>query len=251
MLTSLFEQAAIPSGRAILVHARLRGIKEQSGEEYRKLADELLSCLLACRPSLLLIPAFTIYGYMSMRIFHSGYAHSEVGRFSEELRRRGYRRTPDPMYSVLDILDALPSDLDHSRTFGQGTLFDYLENQESIVINFDIPGFYATPVHGVELRREVPYRFLLDFPGRIQTDGEPWREISYQAYVRKVSPYGTGSYPPYNYSRRSDYLRRQGVIAECHNSGGHLAWADLGDFCRAIDAALAKDPWFLVDQPSA
>ena len=68
--------------------------------------------------------------------------------------------------------------------------------------------------------------------------------------MRKVSPYCTGSFPPYNYQRRSDYLRRQSVITEWYNSGGHLAWADLGDFCRAIDAALAKDLWFLVDQPS-
>ena len=41
MFADLFEQARIPSGRAILVHARLRGIKEQSGEQYRRLADEL------------------------------------------------------------------------------------------------------------------------------------------------------------------------------------------------------------------
>jgi hypothetical protein len=47
MFASLFEQARIPSGRAILVHARLRGIKEQSGEQYRRLTDELLSCHLA------------------------------------------------------------------------------------------------------------------------------------------------------------------------------------------------------------
>jgi hypothetical protein len=251
MLASLFEQASIPSGRAILVHARLRGIKEQSGEQYRRLADELLLCLLALRPSLLLVPAFTIYGYMSMRIFQGQYAQSEVGRFSEEMRRRGYRRTPDPMYSVLDILGALPAGLDHSRTFGPGTLFDYLEQQQSIVVNVDIPGFYATPVHGVELNHQVPYRFLFDYPGHLQMAGEPWREISYQAYVRKVSPYGTGSYPHYNYPRRSDYLRRQGVITECERPGSHLAWADLNDFCRAIDAALAKDPWFLVDKPEA
>ncbi len=251
MFAPLFERACIPSDQAILVHARLRGAREHSGEQYRKLADELLLCLLALRPSLLLIPAYTIYGYMAMRIFHSEYAHSEVGRFSEEMRRRGYRRTPDPMYSVLDVLGALPPGLDYSCTFGPGTLFDHLEGQPSVVINVDIPGFYATPVHGIELRREVPYRFLVDLPGRLQAGGEPWREISYQAYVRKVSPYGTGSYPHYNYPRRSDYLRRQGVIHEFAGDGGNLAWADLGEFGRAIDEALAKDPWFLVHKPES
>ena len=250
MFQPLFEKAEIPSGKAILVHARLRGVKEQTGDEYRLLADNLLHCLLACRPSLLLIPTFTIYGFMTMRIFHLEYAHSEVGRFSEEMRRRGYRRTPDPMYSMLDVLDALPQGLNYLQTFGPNTLFDYFLRQDSIVINVDMPGFYATPVHNIELEQEVPYRFEKDFEGHIQENNKPWIKVSYHAYVRKISNYGSGSYPPYNYKRRTDYLREQGVIIDSRTPSGHLMWAELSSLRAAINDILAKDKYFLVDQGS-
>ena len=250
MFEELFAKAEIPSGKAILVHARLRGAQEQTGEDYRILTDDLLHCLLASRPSLLLIPTYTIYGFMAMRIFHLEHAHSEVGRFSEEMRRRGYHRTPDPMFSVLDVLGTLPEGLNYLQTFGPNTLFDHLLHQDGIVINIDIPGFYATPVHHVELQHAVPYRFIKNFNGHMQLKDEPWDKISYQTYVRNVDLYGIGSYPPYNYERRTNYLRDQGVITESRTRAGHLAWAPLSSFCSAIGEALKKDMLFLVDQPS-
>lgn len=250
MIETLFDQAGIPPDRALLVHARLRGLHQRTGTEYQVLADDLLSCLLACRPRHLFIPTFTKYSFMAMRIFHPGYAHSEVGRFSEEMRRRGYSRTADPMYSMLDILGTLPPGLNYLRTFGPGTLVDYLLKQDGIVVNVDIPAFYATPVHNVELEHDVPYRFNTVFEGHIQTTDGQWTKVSYNAYVRKVSSYGTGAYPAYNQKRRLVYLRQQGVLTESRTDVGQLAWAPLSSFCSAISAALSKNTCFLVDQPS-
>ncbi len=248
MFQQLFEKANLPCGRAILVHARLRGLRGKTGNEYQALANNLLHCLLACRPSLLLIPAFTIYGFMAMRIFHVEHAQSEVGRFSEEMRRRGYPRTPDPMFSMLDVLDALPGDLNYQQTFGPKTLFEHLKLLKGIVINVDMPGFYATPVHDIERQHDVPYRFDMAFDGHIQKRDEPWAKVTYQTYVRRVNLYGTGSFPPYNYKRRDDYLRQQGVISESMTPTGHLAWAELSSFCSAISRVLKKDKLFLVDR---
>ena len=248
MIQSLFDQAGIPEGKAILVHARLRGLHQRTGLPYHVLAEQILNGLLSCRPSLLLIPAFTIYSFMAIRIFNLSYAHSEVGRFSEEMRRRGFPRTPDPMYSMLDVLGKLPPGLDYSQTFGPGTLFDFFRQLDGIIVNVDMQAFYATPLHGVELEHGVPYRFTMVFDGHMQERDEPWKRVSYTAYVRKVSSYGTGSYPPYNQQRRLIYLRSQGVIAESRNKAGTLAWAPASSFCSAIDAALGRDKTFLVDQ---
>lgn len=248
MIHNFFDQVDIPQGKALLVHARLRGLHNRTGRSYPELADDLLQCLLACNPSLLLVPAFTIYSYMAIRIFHLKFAHSEVGRFSEELRRKGYPRTPDPMYSMLDILDALPKGLNYLQTFGPGTLFDYLLQQDSIVINVDMEGFYATPVHCVELAHQVPYRYEMTFDGHLQCDHEPWQKVSYKTYVRALKRDGTGPFPPYNQKRRNDYLREKGVITESSNEAGHLAWAPLTSFYSAMDSALSKDKSFLVDQ---
>lgn len=250
MLETLFDQAGIPPGRALLVHARLRGLHQRTGANYQVLADDLLRCLLACRPSLLLIPAFTKYSFIAMRIFHLDYAHSEVGRFSEEMRRRGYPRTPDPMYSMLDVLGTLPPGLNYLQTFGPGTLVDYLLKQDGIVVNVDMPFFYATPVHHVELEHGVPYWFNTVYTGHIQATDGLWTKISYNAYVRKVSSYGTGAYPAYNQKRRLVYLRQEGVLTESRTDIGQLAWAPLSSFCSAISAALSKSTCFLIDQPS-
>ena len=248
MIQSLFDQASIPPGRALLVHARLRGLQQRTGIDYSLLAADILHGLLSCHPSLLLIPAFTIYGYMAMRIFHLQHAHSEVGRFSEEMRLRGFQRTPDPMYSMLDVLGTLPPGLNYLQTFGPGTLFEYLMREDCIIVNIDMQAFYATPIHFVELEHDVPYRFNMAFEGHIQQNDEPWAKINYNAYVRKVGNSWAGSYPPYNQSRRLAYLRDQGVLTETQTKAGELAWAPLSSFSSAISAALTKDKLFLVDQ---
>jgi len=248
MFESLFSPAGIPAGKTILAHVRLSSIYHQTGIAYAELTTDLLARLLECKPSVLLIPAFTIYSFMSSRIFHDGYARSEVGRFSEEVRQKGYVRTPDPMYSLLDIMGSLPATIDYQRTFGPNTVFEFLRQQNAVIINIDMPGFYATPVHCVELEHQVPYRYEVACEGKMQLGDKPWQDVRYHAYVRAVDRYGTGSYPPYNQQRRLDYLRTQGVVKETTSPWGQLAWASLDDFCPAISLALGKDPYFLVDQ---
>lgn len=248
MFESLFSTAGIPAGKAILAHVRLSSIHQQTGVDYAGLSADLLARLLECKPSLLVIPAFTIYSFMSSRIFHLHYTRSEVGRFSEEIRQQGYARTPDPMYSLLDILGNLPTTLDYQRSFGPGTVFDFLRKQNAVILNIDMPGFYATPVHCVELEQQVPYRYEITYDGKMQLGDSPWQEVHYNAYVRAVDRYGAGSYPPYNQQRRLDYLRGRGIIRETSSPWGQLAWGCLDDFCPAIAEALAQDPYFLVDQ---
>ena len=250
MLEPLFEKAGIPAGRVILAHVRLRGLHEKTGVAYKDLAQDLLARFLECRPHSLLIPAYTIYSFMASRIFHLEHSRSEAGRFSEEIRRTGCPRSFDPMYSLLDIHDNLPKELDRHRTFGPGTVFDYLQKANAVIVNIDMPGFYATPIHSIELAHNPPYRYEMTFKGKMQQKSDPWQDVSYQTYVRAIDPYGTGQYPPYNQARRLEYLRKCGVITETKERFGHLAWTSVSDLSEAVSAALAKDPFFLVDQPA-
>lgn len=250
MFEPLFEKAGIPAGRTILAHVRLKSIHEYTRIDYKDLAKDLLARLLECRPHSLLIPAYTIYSFISSRIFHLEYSRSEVGRFSEEIRRTGCSRSPDPMYSLLDIHDNLPKELNFHRTFGPGSVFEYLREINAVIVNIDMPGFYATPIHCIELEHKPPYRYEMTFDGKMQQGSEPWQNVSYRTYVRAMDPYGSGSYPPYNQKRRLEYLRKHGVITETNERFGHLAWANVSDFNEAIFGALAQDPCFLVDQPA-
>ena len=251
MINKLFNALDIPAGYPILVHVRLRGLQKRTEKSYSDLSDELIHRLLDLKPSHLLIPAFTIYSFMATRIYHVQFSHSEVGRFSEEIRKKQYKRTPDPMYSVLDILDSLPGGFDYTTTLGPGSLMQYLIDSDAIVINVDMPGFYATPVHAVEQNNKVPYRFEKEFPGRLQVTDDSWDEITYRTYVREIDPYGSGSFPPYNQKRRLHYLREKNAIDEAHNGEITIAWSNLKRFCSAIDTALKADPNFLVDPQSS
>ncbi len=245
--TALFKKTDISSGCPLLVHVRLKRFHEQSGISYKELAKELYECLLDCKPSLLLIPTFTIYPFVSNGIFHLEYSRSEEGRFSEEMRLAGLPRTFDPMFSMLDPLRALPNNIQYLNTFGKGSLMEYLRHQDTIIVNVDMPGFYATPIHCVERDNAVPYRFEKTFYGKMQQADEPWQEVSYTSYIRKINQYGNGSYPAYNYQRRSKYLKDLGLISTVSHNGLKLEWTHVASFCKAIDKALQKDPYFLVD----
>ncbi|MDY0189987.1 MAG: AAC(3) family N-acetyltransferase [Desulfuromonas sp.] len=246
LVQHLFDLAGIPSHKTILVHARLRGLHQVSGTAYSELSTQILYQLQQCKPTLLLVPCYTIYSFELGRVFQRELSHSEVGRFSEELRQQGFYRTSDPMYSVLDILNSLPQGLDYTATFGDGTLCEHLYQSDSIIINIDMPGFYATPIHQLELNAEVDYRYVKHLSGHIQQQYGSWNRIDYRAYLRDVNRSGA-VLPPYNHQRRLAYLRRCNVVHEAEHCGCHIAWAQLSEFQQAISAALAQNKHFLVD----
>jgi aminoglycoside N3'-acetyltransferase len=246
ILQQLFRQAKIPDNKTILVHARLRGLHQASGTKYPELSNQLLQQLKQCNPSLLLVPCYTIYSFLLGRIFQRELSRSEVGRFSEELRLLGFSRTADPMYSMLDILDHLPQDLRYDATFGAGTLCEHLYQADTIIINIDMPGFYATPIHQLELNAGVDFRYLKPVAGHIQHLHNDWSTIDYLAYLRAVNSSGA-AFPPYNQQRRLEYLRQCGVLHEAEYSGCHIVWAQLSKFQQSISAALAKNKNFLVN----
>lgn len=246
MLKRLFAAAQIPAGRILLVHVRLRGISGLCGGDYAAATTAVLDGLLAACPQLLLVPAYTIYSFLAGRVYHRRFSRSEVGRFSEELRQRGCRRSSDPMYSLLQISGSLPEHLDYSSTLGDGSVCSYLYRHNAVIVNVDMPGFYATPVHALELRHAVPYRRQQTLAGVVLDSGDVCRQVSYRAYLRPIAADGR-VYPPYNQWRRRDYLRQQGVINTVAEHGVHLEWAELEPLAAAIDAVLRRDKLFLVD----
>lgn len=247
MLRQLFSAADIPTGRAILVHARLRGLHKHYGATYQQLSQQLLHQLLSYNPQLLLIPCYTIYSFLSGGVFQRELSHSEVGRFSEELRIMKFSRTSDPMYSVLDILNRLPAGLRYDATFGTKSVCDHLYRNNAIIINIDMPGFYATPIHQLELNANINYRHIHRVNGHIQCGSGNWQPITYQAYLRNIANNGA-VYPPYNQQRRQKYLIEKGVIHATEHNGITLQWAELNKFQNAITDALNNDINFLIDQ---
>lgn len=249
MLKSLFERAEIPPGRILFVHARLRNLQSVTGIPYAQLTADVIDCLWATKPTTILIPAYTIYSYMLSRVYHRRFSRSGEGRFSEDIRCSiPCWRSPDPMYSVLDLGDYLPqqSHISYSRTFGTGSLFEHLYQQDALIINFDLEGFYTTQLHAVELKHHVDYRFEKVFSGVVYDDENNWRAVDYQAYVRNMGSDLT-QYPPYNRRRRKEYLLSQGALNITNQSGVDMCWISSQELCKQFDMALTGDSRFLVD----
>lgn len=249
MLRELFNLAELPSGRILFIHARLSNLHKLTGISYRALTQTVMDCLKDSNPTTVLVPAYTIYSFMMAGVYHRLHSRSEVGRFSEELRLNWTpRRTPDPMYSVLDLGDYLThqEQLNYTKTFGANSLFEHLQEQNAIIINLDMDGFWSTQVHSVELRHKVDYRHEKSFKGIVYLNETEWHHTEYQAFVREMGE-GLTQFPPYNQRRRKEFLQKAGVLKSIQVNGIDLSWLTSQDFVKEMDLALTKDRRFLVD----
>lgn len=248
MITTAIRSLQIPEGKILFLHVCLRQLQRRTGQPYRQLTGDILAALRDLRPTTILVPAYTIYSFMLTGVFHRIFSRSEVGRFSEEVRRHfAAYRTPDPMYSVLDCGDYLcRQPIDYGRTFGEESLFAHLLANDAAIVNIGMEGFWSTLVHDVERAAGVNYRREKTFAGVVYQDEARWRQVSYTAFVREMGADGV-QFPPYNRIRRMLYLEEEGVLHTAQSQGIRVAWAPAAAFAAAIGRKLGEDARFLVD----
>jgi len=143
-VTDLLNGLDIPSNKILFPHVRLKRIKQKDNIlnlEYEALTRLLLDSFTdVFQPKTILVPTFT-YSFTNNGVYHRNFSKSEVGRFSEEVRRKfATYRTPDPVFNVVDTTDHLAEldGLDYTTAFGSNTLYEYLDDQDAVIINFDI-----------------------------------------------------------------------------------------------------------------
>jgi hypothetical protein len=152
------------------------------------------------------------------------------------------------MYSILDVTGYLENKnyLDYTRTLGENTLFQHLHDENAIVINVDLIGFWSTLIHEVERINQVPYRYHKAFKGIIYHDEKSWQPIEYQAFVRNMDDHGV-SYPPYNYERRKQCLLQAGVLHRSIHNQIELTWVYAAEVRRVFHEAVFNNRRFLID----
>ncbi len=247
-LRDLIERLELPKQRVILIHARLKRLQQHSQLPYTQLTQALVQALQQTyQPHALLIPAYTIYTFMRTRLFHCLFSHSDSGRFSEEVRQHiAHWRSPDPMYSVLDLNHYLPQfEIDYRATFAERGLFAHLHEHKAIILNIDMCGFWATPIHRVELKNQVDYRHLQTFDGIVYSDEKHWQAVDYTAYLRQIDAQYR-AYPLYDQHKRLAFLLEKQVLHSQAQEGISLRWTEVQTFEQSIHQALQKDPHFLL-----
>lgn len=248
-MIEFFKNVDIPKQRILFLHVKLRQLQALTQKSYYQLSHDLIATLQTLyQPTAILVPSYTIYTFMFGGVFHPQFSKSEVGRFSEEVRRHFAQfRTPEPMFSVVDVngyLKKAPSSV-HHQTFGQAGLLNYLTEQDYVIVNIGLEVLYATQVHFVEHLVGVDYRFEKMIEGFVCHNENEWQKVNYQAYVRQVDQHKV-SYPAYDQRKREAYLLNQSELKIATNHSVRIAWISSQAFTKAIHAALLQDRHFLI-----
>lgn len=183
----------VPANRIVFPHVRLKGLANHEDirtEDYRSLTKLLLDVIEdEFVPQTVLVPTFT-YSFTNSGVYHRTFSQSEVGRFSEEVRRDAdVYRTPDPVFNVVDTGEYLSTltDIDYTEAFGPDSLYAHLDEQDAIILNIDLNRpIISTQLHYIERINDVPYRYDKEFEGVMYETPESFQEIEYTYFVRDL-----------------------------------------------------------------
>lgn len=135
------------------------------------------------KKGVILVPAFT-YTFCNKRVF-SYKDSSEVGQFSEEVRKIFKKRTIHPIFSFTVIGNyKLYKDISHSECFGSNSIFDHFMRNNGKIICLGTGFDVITFIHHVEEILQVKYRKYKIFNGLIKINKKE-EKISVRYFVRK------------------------------------------------------------------
>ena len=233
----------IPKNSILYLHVGLQNIHDITGLDYKDLSKSLLDSIwYLFQPQTILVPTFT-YSFTKSGIFHRNFSKSEVGRFSAEvLKHFSKYRTPDPIFSVVDVTDYL-SKLDHvdyTNDYGDNSLFKYLSDQNYISISFDREKFGITQFHYIEKLFNVNYRYDKIFKGIIYHDETNWEHVKYSYFV-----HGGKAYSRWNRPKIEKFLTDVGVVHKSQDDIG-ISWISAQDAIDSLRPKLLKDINYLI-----
>lgn len=243
---NLFRSVNIPKKRIIFLHCSLRNLKLLLEQSYKDISKAILISLISLfEPKTILVPAFT-YSFTKTGLYHRIFSKSEVGRFSEEVRccLANYR-TPDPIFSVLDISDFLlknEKEIDYTTAFGRNSMFDFLNEDDGIILNFNLEEIVSTQLHYAEKVNEVSYRYDKVFNGVIYYDEYNWKKIKYKYFVRDLD-----HNPKWNREKIENYLISTGVLQTHIKDDIKISWFSSKSMLKAINTQLKKNQFFLIE----
>ncbi|MEP0338279.1 MAG: AAC(3) family N-acetyltransferase [Alphaproteobacteria bacterium] len=252
-LYRIFDGLGITPGQLLIVHSDMTGVPLPKNntpfsrgavrcqrETWCAFLFEALMARLGPEGTLA-VPTFTYSTTKPGGIFHLEATPSEVGPFSEHVRRRPEaRRSLHPIFSLAAVgrLAATIVDECGAAAFGQESPWQRLSNNGGRVVTlgtaFERSATYA---HHMEHCFGSPHRFhkIVDIP--VYREGERV-EGYWLAYLRYLS-IDVGP----SLGRLAERLRREGVMRSVGWNGKISEAVDIADMDRIGYAMLRKDPW--------
>ena len=190
-----------------------------------------------------LTPAYS-YSYCKGETYNPLTTPSDCGPVSQSLIKNShYSRSIDPNFSVvgkgkhyIDLINDLPL-----NSFGQDCLYERLLLLGAKVVNIGLDFFFFTPIHHLEKKISVPYRYDKIFTGYSELEGQ----LQYQEWVYYVRDIDVVSTP------NCLELQRVGIekdIVHVSPLGlGEIYCTKLSPYFNLAKDMCVQDPWFLTD----
>jgi aminoglycoside 3-N-acetyltransferase len=186
-------------------------------------------------------PAYS-YSFCREESFSPINSESQVGAFSNYLiKELNMQRSMDPLFSVVGfgkniatLFENLPS-----TSFGQDCLYERLHKLNAKVCNIGLSLFFLTPIHYLERKLKVPYRFDKEFSGIIEHMTQK-QNITWEYYVRQLCEASLPDCAP---------LELEGVklgICKKQTLGlGNIHITSMKEYFSLASKLIKIDPWFL------
>ncbi|MFC1626511.1 AAC(3) family N-acetyltransferase [Pseudomonadota bacterium] len=217
-------------------------LMEHKGDSAASVLFDALKTVLGDEGTFL-TPSFT-YSYCQSEIYDLQKSLSTVGAFSEYLRKQdGCRRSIDPIFSLVGFgpqIDAVFNDLPKS-CFGKNCVYDRLYHLNANIFNIGVSLRYLTPIHYLEKKLDVPYRYDKTFEGVSILDGMTRIRQAWVYYVRTMDE---GSKP--NCEVLEAAALANGLCAKAQAGLGVISLANMQDYFAFAEEKCQQDPYFLV-----
>jgi aminoglycoside 3-N-acetyltransferase len=244
-ITDLLSNLKISENKIIIIHARIKTIKDNydlADESYGEITKTIIDYLTKkFNPETIIIPAYT-FSYTKTGVYHKLFSKSEVGRFSEEARKIGYYRTPDPIFSFIDTKSYFEDHkVNHKIAFGKGSIFEYFHNKDAVVLNIGLDKFIATQRHYAEYWYNVEYRFNKYFRGTVYNDETNFEDINYEYYVRHLDRPTDGNLPKITKELISD-----NVLQVYKSNNVNLFWLTCQSYMDFFKSKMKSDINYMI-----
>ena len=190
-----------------------------------------------------LTPAYS-YSFCKGDSYSPKATKSEVGALSNSLVfKYKMERSIDPLFSVVgfgphlgELFNELPT-----SSFGSDCIYERLLKLDAKICNFGLSFFYFTPIHYLENKLEVPYRFNKLFSGDLVLDDRRV-PLTWEYYVRHLFE---GSIP--NCQLLHDLSVKRKVTSEAKLGLGSIYTASLRGLYQLASNLIEQDTWCLVN----
>jgi len=153
--------------------------------DYKSITLKLLNILEKKNLKSLIVPTYT-YSFTKAKIFNRRMSPSEVGRFSEEVRKicNINQRSMDPIFSCVDVFNSgIVNNNLSTASFEKNSIFEHWNKINGIVVNFGLNEIISTQLHHIEFKNNVPYRKNKIFRGHIIDKNKKFN-IEYKFFCR-------------------------------------------------------------------